>query len=293
MAQHVDAQLCNERTRWLRPDGFRWIRPDAARFLRPSSSLSEVYPALALKYSPSQPRVPAGNLEGGRWTRVGDGSVVSFAQPMGDVAIIDGSELPRIVVTPDTGPENVQSGVRLAGEPPAGLGGSQDQNGGQPPVIPPQMPGTREERMRFVRTAARWLASVGRFSLAASNFFEALDQVQQIKRLTDAIKTANDPAKSLIELQSRVGLPSEAGYHDHHIVNQHEGNRRKFGNASIDSSDNQVRIPVLKHLDLNGWYSRPNKDFGGLSPTEYLRDKDWDEQTRVGHDILRRMGILK
>jgi hypothetical protein len=26
---------------------------------------------------------------------------------------------------------------------------------------------------------------------------------------------------------------------------------------------------------------RKNKDFGGLSPRHYLRDKDWDEQ-RVG-----------
>jgi hypothetical protein len=36
-----------------------------------------------------------------------------------------------------------------------------------------------------------------------------------------------------------------------------------------------------------------NKDFGGLSPRDYLRDKDWDEQMRVGLDLLRDRKVLK
>src|SRR4051794_7170311 len=44
------------------------------------------------KYSPSQPRVPAGNPRGGRWTdRSGGGQSADIAQPMGNVEIGAGS----------------------------------------------------------------------------------------------------------------------------------------------------------------------------------------------------------
>jgi hypothetical protein len=147
--------------------------------------------------------------------------------------------------------------------------------------------------MGFVRAAVEWISRVGRYSPAVSAFLQALDEVEEINRLTAAIKTANNPPATIDELQRPVGAASEAGYHDHHIVNQHDGNRRKVGDARIDGRANQVRIPVLKHLDINGWYSKGNKEFGGLSPRDYLRDKSWDEQTRVGIKILRDMKVLK
>src|SRR3954453_9436381 len=44
------------------------------------------------KYSPSQPRVPAGNPRGGQWTdRSGGGQSAGIAQPMGNVDIGAGS----------------------------------------------------------------------------------------------------------------------------------------------------------------------------------------------------------
>jgi hypothetical protein len=61
----------------------------------------------------------------------------------------------------------------------------------------------------------------------------------------------------------------------------------------IDSRENLVRIPVLKHIDISAWYSRGNEDYGYLSPRDYLRDKDWDEQMRVGLDVLRERKVLK
>ena len=61
----------------------------------------------------------------------------------------------------------------------------------------------------------------------------------------------------------------------------------------IDSRENLVRIPLLKHIDISAWYSRGNKEFGDLSPRDYLRDKDWDEQMRVGLDRLRDRKVLK
>jgi hypothetical protein len=107
------------------------------------------------------------------------------------------------------------------------------------------------------------------------------------------IKTANDPPATLEELQARAQLPKEAGYHDHHIVGQFAQNRLQFGDEWIDSTENKVRIPILKHLDINGWYSTPTPEYGDLSPRDYLRGKSWDEQMRVGLRVLRERGVLK
>jgi hypothetical protein len=67
----------------------------------------------------------------------------------------------------------------------------------------------------------------------------------------------------------------------------------QFGTVRIDSSENTVRIPVVKHLDINGYYSRASEQYDGLSPRDYLRGKSWDEQTRAGLKILRENGVLK
>ncbi|WP_295851510.1 hypothetical protein [Tardiphaga sp.] len=57
--------------RFMRPDAARDIRPDVARFLKPGSDPADVY--LALKYSPTQRRIPAGRPGGGRWTNETEG----------------------------------------------------------------------------------------------------------------------------------------------------------------------------------------------------------------------------
>ena len=150
------AFLRHQRARWLRPDAHRWVRADAARFLERDTDLGNAFPALGQKYNASQPRVPAGNSDGGQ-----------------------------------------------------------------------------------------------------------------------------------------SGLQTDSGYQDHHIVNQHTGNRVLFGDAAIDSLGNQARIPVLKHIEISRWYATGNPDYGGLSPRTYLRDKSWDEQMQVGLDIMRKNGVLK
>jgi hypothetical protein len=258
------------------------------------------------KYSPSQPRVPAGNPRGGQWTdRSGGQSTVAgpsedpgqsqdadLTQPMGNVDIGDvtgSSELDDLF---NIRPADTRvSGVQLAGDLPENPKAPLDD---PPPKIPQEEPATREGRMGFVRGAAQWVArNAGRYAPAVDVFFGALDQVEKIKALTDAIKSANDPAKTLEELQEPIGTDSQGGYHDHHIVGQHAQNREQFGDSRIDSRENKVRIPVLKHIDISAWYSRGNDEYGGLSPRDYLRDKDWDEQIRVGLDRLRKHEVLK
>lgn len=60
--------LQHQRQRWLRPDAERYLRSDAARWMR--SDLLQLLqpPPCERKYRPDQPRVPAGNPDGGQWT---------------------------------------------------------------------------------------------------------------------------------------------------------------------------------------------------------------------------------
>jgi len=55
-----------QRQRWMRHDAQRWVRQDADRWLRPG--FESALPSLDRKYSEDQPRVPAGNPDGGQWT---------------------------------------------------------------------------------------------------------------------------------------------------------------------------------------------------------------------------------
>jgi hypothetical protein len=68
------AFLRHQQSRWLRPDAARWVRADVVRFLcLPTGALSTSF-SLDRKYNPNQPRVPAGNSDGGQWTSGAGGS---------------------------------------------------------------------------------------------------------------------------------------------------------------------------------------------------------------------------
>jgi hypothetical protein len=102
-----------------------------------------------------------------------------------------------------------------------------------------------------------------------------------------------DPPKSLEELQEAAQSPSEAGYEDHHIVEQATANPDGSEDALMDDPDNLARIPTAKHWELNSWYETPDDEFDGLTPRQYLEGKSWEERWRVGLDGLRSVGVLK
>jgi hypothetical protein len=292
MFQDDPAWIARQRTHWLRPDAHLLVRPDAHRFMPPGAprligkdavrffwpdaasdrrapALAQKYDgqlaavrasllalrrqaaalAFALKfrrllrekgYNADQPRVPAGNPDGGQWTD-GGGLSNSLSQPV------------------------------LAG---------------LVPKVPGRKPPSARERNAVIKAVATWLAEKG---LAVS------DYVKRNSWLYEAfpyISAYLDEPRSLNELHELVSSAGK-GYDIHHIVEQTPAERDGFPQHLINRDDNLVRIPTLKHWQINAWYQTRNREFGGLSPRSYLRGKHWEERRKVGLDVLTRFGVLR
>lgn len=66
------AYLTRQRERWTRPNAHLFVRPDWRRFV-PRDQDDHPFALYENKYRPDQPRVPAGNPDGGQWTCAGEG----------------------------------------------------------------------------------------------------------------------------------------------------------------------------------------------------------------------------
>jgi hypothetical protein len=71
---HVEsAWEAHQRRRWTRSNARLFIQPDADRYQRPEYRSRHQLLDDGRKYDPNQPRVPAGNPDGGQWTALGLG----------------------------------------------------------------------------------------------------------------------------------------------------------------------------------------------------------------------------
>jgi hypothetical protein len=152
-----------------------------------------------------------------------------------------------------------------------------------PPIIPKESPPTAPERNDIARAAARWLAQNRGHVIKGADWFLEYEP---------SVRAYFDPPKSLPELQQAISTP-KPGYDIHHIVEKTSAEQDGFPKLMINAPENLVRIPRFKHWEITGWYMTGNEDYGGLSPRDYLRGKDWDERTRVGLRALIRHGVLK
>jgi hypothetical protein len=100
-----------------------------------------------------------------------------------------------------------------------------------------------------------------------------------------------DPSQSLPDLNAAAGDP-QTGYDIHHIVEQATAAADGSEDKLMNGPDNLVRIPTLKHWELNAWYATSNRDYGNQSPRQYLIGKSWDERRSVGLDGLQQIGVL-
>jgi hypothetical protein len=257
---------------WIRHDAARWLKPgtdpadvfpalkrqrDAAEDIAFAAKIAasrrllaalraevdELKVALAkrrleeAKYSPSQPRVPAGNPRGGQWSdrSGGQGTVAgpsqdmgqsqdaNLTQPMGNVELGDvsgSSELGDLFqIKPD---EPRVDGVHLAGDIPEGVGKDQGIPSGDAPEVPQERPNTSSQRTGYLRAAANWLARNS--GLAGEIYVGAMNNVEWLKDYHDLVRAARDGPKTFEELQQGVGQ-SKPGYDDHHIVEQTSAER--------------------------------------------------------------------
>jgi len=123
----------------------------------------------------------------------------------------------------------------------------------------------------------------------------AANQIKEIDALTDAIRSANDPPKTLEELQAPVGTKSQSGYHDHHIAEEGAARDAGYPESLIQGRDNRARIPVLKHIEITRYYATKVEQDDGtrMSPRDKLKDADFETRREFGPGILRKYGVLK
>jgi hypothetical protein len=231
-------------------------------------------------FNPNEPRVPAGNPDGGEWTSGGG---------------VTPSDVSGAVLSDATPNNNWVPGAQYAANDPPGIGHNQGPPLEEPPEIPPRVLATRQAINNFLKAAAYWLEDASKVDKrAATLFFIALMATAWLAdKYLPYIITYQDPPRTLQELQQAALLPKIEYYNDHHLVEQTAAEDDGFPRSMIDAPENVVRIPTLKHWLITGWYQTPNPDFGWLSPRQYLQGKDWEERVRVGKQALIQFGVLK
>jgi hypothetical protein len=257
--------------RFLRPDPQRFLRPDWKRYVQPGFDPLFVHALLEGKanFDPNQPRVPKGNPDGGQWTDEGGDGEDGLSESDDD-ASTDISDARR-----------QSPGIGHNEGPPL-----------EPPEVPQQRPPTTPEKNAFLKVAAYWLAKAYRVGTPVGAFLSAMQAASWLDTDRAFIDAYQDPPKAMKELQEAAS-ESKLGYHIHHIAEKASAREDGISEALINGADNLVRIPALKHWQITGWSMTPHERFGGLSPRQYLRGKDWEERQKVGREALIEFGILK
>ncbi len=201
-------------------------------------------------FDPNQPRVPAGNPDGGRWTSTGGGSSASSRT------------------------QNASPGALTS--------------------IPEEKPASARIRHAIIKELAKEaaiLAVGGAGDGAVGLLLTTMNVASWVHDYGPFIQSYIAPPRTLEELQDAVSTPSR-GY-DIHIVEQTPAEQDGFPRSMINSRENLVRIPTLKHWQINSWFATKNEELDGLSPRQFLRGKDWSERIRIGWKALIDAGVLK
>jgi hypothetical protein len=164
----------------------------------------------------------------------------------------------------------------------------------EPPPEIPQEPISDKLRNIFIKAAVKWIARALILALAPElvPYLLALQVgIWAAKYAWPFIRAYFQEPKTLEELQ-RDALTKEEGYDVHHFVEKKQAEKEGVPKSVWDGPENRVRIPTLKHWQITGWYMTKNKEFGGLSPRQYLVGKSWAEKVEVGRKALIKFGVL-
>jgi hypothetical protein len=225
-------------------------------------------------FDPNQPRVPRGQPDGGQWTDAGGGSRGS--KPSADRAPL------RITIHPRP---QYQDNGSSSENPPLG----------DPPPVPKKEPETASALFDFAKMAAWWAArdlAKEAANPVVGTLLNTIEAAYWGYQAYPYVKAYLEPPKTLDELKRAVSN-RQIGYEIHHVVEKKAAKDANYPKQMINGPANLVRIPTLKHWQITGWYMQANKNYRGLSPRAYLRDKSWEERTRVGLEALIEFEVLK
>ena len=173
--------------------------------------------------------------------------------------------------------------------------GTQSGSSGILTNIPQERPASARLRHAIIKELAKEAAIFvvgGAGEGSVGILLSALNVASWIHDYGPFIQSYVDPPKTLEELQDAVSTPTR-GYDIHHIVEETPAEQDGFSRSLIDSRENLVRIPTLKHWLVTSWFATKSDEYGGLSPRSFLRGKDWNTRMSVGRQALVRYGILK
>jgi hypothetical protein len=222
-------------------------------------------------FHPDEPRVPAGNPDGGQWTTIGGGS---YRLPSGAHVIRIGGE-PHVF--------SLRPGMLDEGDD---LPGFEDF-----PDIPIVRPHNASDRYSIIRRIPM-APFVGKPAGTLPRRLEEIGTPTWLREYYPHIDAYTQGPKSLSELQAGA-RSSRPGYDIHHIVEKGSALEDGFPRSLVNGPDNLVSVPRFKHWEITRWYQTRQKSFGAQSPREFLRAKSWDERYRIGVIALRRENILR
>jgi hypothetical protein len=263
--------------------------------------------ALEKRYNPAQPRVPAGHPRGGEWTS-GDWDSATNASLY--PALSEHSARTEHRVLSDATPDNPwKPGAQYAAnEPPPPPGHNQGPPLEDPPEVPQDLRYNTKPFWDFTKAAVRWLVRAGwrplvrvgiRIGLEATiggpigDFLLALEAAYWANKAYPYIRSYFDAPKTLDELRQNT----KPGYDEHHVVERWAEEDGMLGDK-IESPENIIPIPKLKHWEINNWLGKPNPRYKNekneaISPREYMKGKSWEERYQFGLDVLKKFGVLK
>ncbi len=157
---------------------------------------------------------------------------------------------------------------------------------GKTPEPPDDRPPKSRDRTAIVKTVARRILQTGETIAGIAK------ATAWLQTYSAEITAYNDPPKSLEELQ-RAASTRAPGYDIHHIVEREGARADGFSSEVINNSKNLVRIPRMKHWEINAWYQKPNPDYNWQTPREYLSGRSWAVKRAAGLRALRKAGVLK
>ncbi len=101
-------------------------------------------------------------------------------------------------------------------------------------------------------------------------------------------KDAVSGFKSFRAFKRAAGAAGE-GMEWHHIVEQTPGNVARFGPEAIHNTNNLVRLDVLTHRQISGFYS--SKPLGSdMTIRQWLGPQSFEEQYNFGQQTMQDLG---